>query len=165
MASEWDVVAVGPSPRRKASESYNGLYAEGLDAFLSGDEDKALSLWQDALRENPAGMEAQRGLERIQRKRSGPAPAASPESQALYRGGLEAYMSGSQDKALQLWQSALQADPKNLEARRGVERIAGRREEMPTAQVAAPAPAPESPSFMERLAGFFPSGGIGLATA
>ena len=54
-------------------------------------------------------------------------PAASPESDDLYRQGLVSFLDKDEDAALNLWDQAVKIDPNNLKAVRGVERIRMRR--------------------------------------
>jgi cytochrome c-type biogenesis protein CcmH/NrfG len=48
------------------------------------------------------------------------------ESKRLYRQGLEDFLAGNQEKAVEAWQKAVELDPANEEARKGLERIQNR---------------------------------------
>lgn len=53
------------------------------------------------------------------------------EAQELYRKGLESFLSGDQDKALELWKQCTDMDAENLECKRGYERIMQKRNAQP----------------------------------
>jgi tetratricopeptide (TPR) repeat protein len=96
----------------------------GNKAAQEGDWGTASANFQRALRFKPDYKEAQDAVGKVgsqigeQRK---------TESQRLYKQGLEAFLAGDQRKAVDLWQKAVDADPDNQEAKRGLERINLRR--------------------------------------
>jgi tetratricopeptide (TPR) repeat protein len=99
-------------------------YDQGNAAARDGDWSRAAELFKKALKLKPDFAEAQKALDKV---RSHLGEQKKGESQELYRKGLEAFLSGDQDKALEFWQKAVEMDPENLEAKRGVERILQKR--------------------------------------
>lgn len=98
------------------------LYKEGLDSFLKGDKEGALSSWKSAVKLNPKNIEARRGVERLELKKLN-VPESSDTSKERYKSGLEAYLGGDIEKAKIAWAEAVEDDPLNIEARRGLERL------------------------------------------
>lgn len=110
----------------------NKRYVEALEAFLAGDVATAEQRARQALQLDPKNLEAKRMVERIEQKRGVlRAPVATKENrelgQELYRRGLEAFLAGDMNEAQKQWAAAERADPNNLEAVRGQERIAQKR--------------------------------------
>lgn len=157
MASEWDPVPAGSewdvvpatTPFKGGGSRGIDFYRAGLESFLKGDQEGALAAWRKA----PDVLEARRGIERIMQKRT-PAIPTNEESKALYRTGLEAFLSGDRDRAGGYWKAAVSADPNNLEAKRGVERLAMAVTPSEPATFSTAEPTPE-PFTMEDLAGSF----------
>jgi tetratricopeptide (TPR) repeat protein len=102
---------------KEAYDAANKAAQEG-NWSVAGDQYKL------ALRYKPDHKGAQAALEKV-RNQIGEQKRA--ESQRFYKEGLEAFLSGDQDKAAQLWQKAIDIDPDNLEAKRGLERVTSRR--------------------------------------
>ncbi len=97
------------------------------EAFEAGQKAVQESRWSQAneqfrraLKFRPDFKEAQEALGKV---RSQMGEQRKVESQKMYKDGLEAFLSGDQQKAQGLWQKALDIDPDNLEAKRGLERI------------------------------------------
>ncbi len=99
-------------------------FEQGNAAARDGDWGKASDLFKKAIKLKPDFAEAQKAEDKV---RGHLGEQKKGESQDLYRKGLEAFLSGDQDKALELWQKAVDMDPDNLEAKRGVERILQKR--------------------------------------
>jgi tetratricopeptide (TPR) repeat protein len=97
---------------------------QGRAAAREAEWSRAIEQLNKALKLNPGLEEARKLLEKV---RSQTNEQKKGESQDFYRRGLEAFLSGDQDKALELWQKAVEMDPENLEAKRGVERILQKR--------------------------------------
>lgn len=103
-------------------------FDEGNAAAREGDWAKAAESFKTALRLKSDFPDAQRALDKV---RSHLGEKEKSESKDLYRRGLEAFLSGNPDKALELWQQSVELDPENLEAKRGVERILQKRSAQP----------------------------------
>lgn len=96
------------------------LYKNGLNAYLSGDQNMAVSQWQQALQMNPNDMDARQGIARLTQLTAAPPSGQSGQD---YRAGLAQYLSGNDMGAAQGWQKAYAADSRNLDAKRGLQRI------------------------------------------
>ena len=69
---------------------------------------------------NPSSKEAKSLLEDAQRRWE---LQKRVQSQNLYKEGLEAFLSGDKTKARSAWKKAIEFDPDNEEAKRGLQRI------------------------------------------
>jgi tetratricopeptide (TPR) repeat protein len=100
------------------------FYKDGNTAAQNGNWVEADDLFRKALKYKPLYPEAKEALSRVglhlDERNKG-------ESQKLYRLGLEAFLSDDQDKAAEYWGKAVDIDDKNLEAKRGLERIMQKR--------------------------------------
>ncbi|MBI4396673.1 MAG: PorV/PorQ family protein [Elusimicrobia bacterium] len=99
-------------------------YEDGNDAAQNGEWSRASDSYKRALRYKPDFSDAQAAMEKV---RSHLGEQQKTESQKMYKLGLEAFLSGDQAKAMELWQKAVDMDPENLEAKRGLERITSKR--------------------------------------
>jgi tetratricopeptide (TPR) repeat protein len=121
------------------------LYAQGMAASRDGDWRKAEDLFTRSLKLNPDKADARRQLAVVRPK---VAEDNRKESQRLYRDGLDAFLSGDDNKAMEMWKKAVGMDPDNREAQQGINRIQQRRAgaapepKAETPETAAPAPAP-----------------------
>ncbi len=106
-------------------------YEAGNASAREGDWPAAAESLKKAIRLKSDYPEAQAALDKVQAHMG---ERKKGESQELYRKGLEAFLSGDQDGALQSWQKAVELDPENLEAKRGVERILQKRGSQPQPQ-------------------------------
>jgi tetratricopeptide (TPR) repeat protein len=95
-------------------------YDEGNRAAQGGDWPRANAAFTKALRYKPEYKEAQDALAQV---RSQLGEQKKGESQKLYKQGLEAFLAGDQSRAVELWQKAVDMDPENMEAKRGLDRI------------------------------------------
>jgi tetratricopeptide (TPR) repeat protein len=100
------------------------LYAQGMAASREGDWKKAEDLFTHCLKLNPDKADARRQLAVV---RSKVVEDNRKDSQRLYRNGLDAFLSGDDNKALDLWKKAVGLDPDNREAQQGINRIQQRR--------------------------------------
>lgn len=98
------------------------LYRQGLQAYLGKDQAGAMAHWKKALQLNPADQESRQGLARLAQAGQIAEPP-NAESGASYREGLAQYLTGNEMGAAQGWQKAYAADPRNLSAKRGLQRI------------------------------------------
>lgn len=99
-------------------------YDEGNRAAQAGDWPAAGGQYSRALKFKPDYRQAQEALNKV---KSQMGEQRKGESQRLYKQGLEAFLSGDQSKAMLLWQKAVDLDPENLEAKRGLERVTQKR--------------------------------------
>lgn len=95
-------------------------FGEGNEAARVGDWFKSSDCFRRALQYKPNYPEAQAALDKV---KANLGEQQKGESQKLYKQGLEAFLSGDQEKARDLWQRAVDLDPQNMEAKRGLERI------------------------------------------
>jgi tetratricopeptide (TPR) repeat protein len=100
-------------------------YQRGNEAAQAGEWPTADRNYREAIRLKPDHPEARAALEKV-RSRLG--TQRKDESQTFYKEGLEAFLGGDPDKARSLWEKAVELDPENLEAKRGLERISERSE-------------------------------------
>ncbi len=98
-------------------------FDEGNKAAQAGNWQAANENYKMALKYKPDYDEAQNALSKV---RGQMGEQKKTESQDLYKEGLEAFLAGDQSKALKLWQKAVDLDPENLEAKRGLERLSQR---------------------------------------
>lgn len=111
------VPGVPPAPIPQVDPSH-AAYRTGLEAYLAGNEDAALHAW--SLSKEP---EAKIGIQRIMQKRT-PPPTISPQSMGAYRDGLLSFLDGNVEGAKKAWGAAIQMDPNNRAAHRGLQRLA-----------------------------------------
>lgn len=104
------------------------LFDSGNAAARDGDWAQAADDFKNALKMKPDFPEAQRALDKV---RAHLGEKEKVESKNEYRIGLEKFLSGDQDGALEHWKKAIELDPENLEAKRGVERIEQKRSAQP----------------------------------
>jgi tetratricopeptide (TPR) repeat protein len=100
-------------------------FDDGNRAAQDGDWSKAYSLYRQALQHKPGWTEAEEALQKVQANLG---EKRKDESQVLYKQGLEAFLAGNDEKALEFGQQALEKDPENKEAQRLVERITQKRQ-------------------------------------
>jgi tetratricopeptide (TPR) repeat protein len=128
-ALEWFDTLLGIDPRHKEALRYRtltrqalaeALYDDGRKAWKAGELEladryflQALSLDPDHTRALGASLEI-RGSILAGRKR---------EAEKLYRKGLDAFSEGRTDAVAEHWKKALELDPDNREAARGLERL------------------------------------------
>jgi tetratricopeptide (TPR) repeat protein len=93
-------------------------------AVRAGDLRKSREHFERALKFKPDYPEAQSALDKV-KSRLG--EQKKDESQTFYKQGLEAFLAGDQEKAMEFWKKAIDVDPENLEAKRGLERIMQKR--------------------------------------
>ena len=99
---------------------FQEYFSHGMEEIRSGKLSKAVEDLSRALTFNPKNAEARAALETarnrlIQQKKI--------EAQRLYRKGLEAIQGGNKKAAIDFWQKAVEQDPENLDAKRGLERL------------------------------------------
>ena len=75
------------------------------------------------LKYNPKYSDAKKALAKVKGQMGKQKKA---DSQNYYKQGLEAFLRGDKNKAKELWQKAVDLDPDNLEAKRGLERVSKR---------------------------------------
>ena len=115
---------IDEEPSIPAKVEKKSTYVQGLESFVKGDLINAEKIWKQALKENPKNIEARRGLNRLDKERSGPSNEnVDKKSKAAYRDGLQAYLDKDIKNAKRLWTQALEIDSNNREARRGLERL------------------------------------------
>jgi tetratricopeptide (TPR) repeat protein len=104
-----------------AKETAFKKYLErGKDFAAKGEWDNAIKNLKIALEHNRASTEAKSLLSDVQRRWE---LQKKVLSQNLYKEGLEAFLSGDKKKARDVWQKAVELDPENEEAKRGLSRI------------------------------------------
>lgn len=111
-----------PSQNQGVEQASHELYRSGLQSYLSGDQQGAMANWQKALQINPSNMEARQGVVRLSQATAGATTASAP-SEENYRAGLSQLLNGNDVGAAGAWQKAYAADPGNLDAKRGLQRI------------------------------------------
>lgn len=121
-----DVLRVNPRHQqaRKYLEQakqivFKRAYSKGQEYAGKGQWDQAIKALKQAL-EFEDSREARNLLEDVQRKWD---LQKKVVSQNEYKEGLEAFLAGDKKKAKALWEKALDADPDNEEAKRGLARI------------------------------------------
>lgn len=95
-------------------------YEAGNAAAREGDFPRAADHMKKALKLKPDFTEAQAAMQKISQHLGVQQKEGALD---LYRKGLEFFLSGDQDKALELWKQCVDLDPDNLECQRGYERI------------------------------------------
>jgi len=104
-----------------AKETAFKKYLErGKDFAAKGEWDSAIKSLKIAIEHNRASTEAKSLLSDVQRRWE---LQKKVLSQNLYKEGLEAFLSGDKKKARDVWQKAVELDPDNEEAKRGLSRI------------------------------------------
>jgi hypothetical protein len=98
------------------------LYEQGMDAYMSGDMGSARRFWEQSVSKNQNPDEARRGLERLDQRKATRRPV-NPSSLEFYKNGIESYLKNDFHTAAVLFRRAVDADPSNLEAKRGLERL------------------------------------------
>ncbi|HOW28488.1 MAG TPA: PorV/PorQ family protein [Elusimicrobiota bacterium] len=99
-------------------------YETGLKAMQNSKWDEAIASFRRALQLKPSYPEVSQLLQKIL---SRVGEDRKVESSKLYKQGLEALLVGDKEKALKLWQKAAEMNPDNLDAKRGLERLGGRK--------------------------------------
>ncbi len=99
-------------------------YEKGNKAARNGKMEEAFKWLTKSIEYDPNYQPARKQLDIVNRNRR---TRYKEESQKYYKLGLEAFLSGDPDKALDFWKKSLELDPDNMEAKRGVERIMQRR--------------------------------------
>jgi tetratricopeptide (TPR) repeat protein len=106
---------------RPPTQESSVAYRQGLQAFLNGDNERAKTIFGQAHQMDPMNQEAAMAVSRIN---PGPPAPHIPASDALYKQGLEKFLSGDMEKATILWSQAAQVNPNKYEAIRGLQRLA-----------------------------------------
>lgn len=110
---------------------------EGNRLAQEGDWKKAAAKYKESLRYNPDQPEVESLVQETSKQLG---QQRKEESQNYYKEGLEAFLAGNQDKAAELWQKAVDMDPENMDAVRGLERLNKKRGAAPAEPVVPAAP-------------------------
>lgn len=130
-ALEWFDTLLEIDPRHKDALRYRTLtrqalaetlYDDGREAWKAGELELADRYFMQALSLDPDHTKA---LGASQELRGSILAQRKKESERLYRRGLEAFADGRPEHVAELWQKALELDPDNREAKRGLERLQG----------------------------------------
>lgn len=95
-------------------------YEKGSQLAQEGNWSEAGTEFRNALKYNPRYTDAKKALTKVKGQMS---KQNKSDSQGYYKQGLEAFLSGDKGKAKKLWEKAVELDPENLEAKRGLERV------------------------------------------
>jgi len=116
-------------PENKEAQRYRALsidlvsqsaFEQASKAAQSGDWEKAKELYEKTLSYRPDFTEASTALEKVKNQLG---ENTKVTSQKYYREGLKGFLAGDKQKAVELWQKAVELDPTNVEAKRGLDRI------------------------------------------
>ena|SRR3989338_1602760 len=128
---------------QERQEKVQGHIRQGIVLFKRGNALEAAQNWIDALGLDPHNREARNWLKlagsrlKMERKRTPPETIPAPRSadytqvKELYRQGLIFYSEGETEKARESFEEVLKQDPKYVQARRALERIAGEEPVLP----------------------------------
>jgi twitching motility protein PilT len=81
---------------------------KGLELYQEDKIDEAITVWEEALKLDPASSQAKAYIKGAQDRK-----VSLARSQTLLASGTQAYQSGDLTSAVHLWEQALQADPHN----------------------------------------------------
>jgi tetratricopeptide (TPR) repeat protein len=126
------------------------LYSQGMNAYTAGNTEKAFKLWEETLKYDSDHVQARNALERKEitldkpeevapsSKKVEKKPITRPKksvktntikAEKLYEEGMDQYASGYLERAVELWEKALEYDEDHIEAKKALERVKARKGE------------------------------------
>lgn len=105
--------------KTQAEKKFN----QGVVHYRQGRLDQAITLWEQAVAQDPNDKEYQEWFIRAKKEKAGAVEQNKQQAQITYQDGLAAYQRGELNKAFILWEETLELDPDHQKARANIEKI------------------------------------------
>ncbi|MFQ6103884.1 MAG: tetratricopeptide repeat protein [Candidatus Glassbacteria bacterium] len=98
----------------------NDKFRRGLSSYLSKDYDSALQDFKKALELNPSNAMIREYIGLAEARKAGTTAEIQPEMERLYLEGVDLYLQGKYEDAIEVWQKILEEDPYNTKVLRNI---------------------------------------------
>ncbi len=104
----------------------NDRFRRGLASYLAGDYESALEDFDQALDLNPGNTLIDEYIGLTESKMTGGTTEIGPEMERLYLEGVDLYLQGKYEQAIEVWNRILEEDPYNTKVLRNIEEARAR---------------------------------------